>query len=175
MGDLTVDRGQLREQPLSPDEKRVLSGYFQLEGRRQFDNYRTILRFKTGQVGGLYDWLDTPPELTEEIDEKRTTLELSQREHWIDLIESIHSQFFQDRPSPQEVQFWTLLALEKHTLVQIETGRDEFKQYLDYFQHQQLPLIRRLGEIKVQSYTDDVELFYDLLDLEGLNRELFLA
>ncbi len=153
----------------------MLSGYFQLEGQRQFQNYRTLVRFHSGGSAGLFEWLQAPKQLVEELDEKRMTLELSQRDHWIDLIQSIHQQFYRDRPAPAEIQMWTLLCLEKHTLVQIETGRDEFKQYLGFFQERQLPLIQQLGETRVQSLTTDVKLFYDLLDLEGLDRRLFLV
>ncbi|MFB6346434.1 MAG: hypothetical protein ABEK50_11795, partial [bacterium] len=97
--DLDLDRDGLQEQPLSPDEKQLLSEYFQLEGRRQFENFQSVLMLKQGRNPGLFDMMSLNSELLDELSEKQLSLELSQREHWTDLIGSIHERFYDTSPS----------------------------------------------------------------------------
>lgn len=170
--DLDLQRGPLEEQPLSADEKQLLSEYFQLEGRRQFENVRSLQLFERGHSPGLFELLNVHHELFEELSDKKLSLELSQREHWINLMGSIHEQFYQRRPSRAEVMLWTLIALEKHAIVQLKTGQEEFKPLLRQAQHQQLPLVSRLGESTSRQLTRNIDLFYSLLDIEGLTSNL---
>lgn len=170
--DLDLDRGGLREQPLSADEKQLLSEYFQLEGRRQFESFRSVLMLKQGRSPGLFDMLKLDSELLEDMSEKQLSLELSQREHWTNLIKSVHERFYDRTPSQPEVMLWSLISLEKHAIVQIETGKNEYKNLLNHAQEQQLPLIARLGESRSRQFTRNIDLFYDLLDVDGLSENL---
>ncbi len=170
--DLDVDRGGLEEQPLSANEKQLLSEYFQMEGRRQFDNYRSMLMFQRGNNPGLFDMLDLPMGRLKELSDKQFSLELTQRDHWIDLMKSIHQRFFESTPSRTEVMLWSLICLEKHAIVQIETGQEEYKDLLRHSQQQQMQLIGRLGELRAKQYTQNIELFYKLLDIDGLSKNL---
>lgn len=171
--ELDVDRGALREQPLSSNEKQLLSEYFQMEGRRQYENYQSLLAFQQGSQAGLFDLLNMPGlGILKELSEKQLTLELTQREHWINLIQSIHKQFFQNRPDRFKVMLWTLICLEKHAIVQIETGQDEYRSLLRESQQSQLQLIARLGEAYSKRYTRNIDLFYDLLNIDGLSTNL---
>lgn len=170
--EIDVDRGGLEEQPLSPDEKQLLSEYFQMEGRRQFESYRSMQLFNQGMTHGLFDMLNLPGEFMQELTDKQLSLELSQRDHWIDLMRSVHDRFFDRGPSRHEIMLWTLLSLEKHSIVQIETGRDEYKNLLQHAQQRQLPLIGRLGEGATRRLTRHMDLFYDLLEVDGLSQNL---
>ena len=127
-----VDRGGLEEQPLSPDEKQLLSEYFQLEGRRQFESFRSVLMLKEGRSPGLFDMLKLNSDFLDELSEKQLSLELSQREHWIDLIKSVHDRFYDTTPNRAEIMLWTLICLEKHAIVQIETGQEEYRNLLNH-------------------------------------------
>lgn len=166
-----VDRGGLEEQPLSPDEKQLLSEYFQMEGRRKFEGYRT-LRSLGGGSAGLFRMLNLPGPFMEELTDKTLSLELAQRDHWINLMRSVHERFFDRRPGRPEVMLWTLVSLEKHAIVEMETGKDEYGQLLRYAQQQQLPLIGRLGERRIRRMTRHLDLFYDLLEVDGLSQNL---
>ncbi len=170
--DINVDRGGLREQPLSADEKQLLSEYFQLEGRRQFESFRSVLMLKAGRSVGLFDMLQLNNELLQELSEKQLSLELSQRDHWTDLIKSIHNRFYDLKPSRPEIVLWSLISVEKHAIVQVETGKSEYKNLLAHAQQQQVPLISRLGEGRSRQFTRNIDLFYDLLDVEGLTENL---
>lgn len=167
-----VDRGGLEEQPLSADEKQLLSEYFQLEGRRQFESFRSVLMLKEGRDPGLFDMLKLNSGLLDELSEKQLSLELSQREHWVDLIKSVHDRFYDTTPNRAEIMLWTLICLEKHAIVQIETGQEEYRNLLNHAQEQQLPLIGRLGEARSRQFTRNIDLFYDLLDVDGLSENL---
>lgn len=169
---LDLDRNELEEQPLSADEKQLLSEYFQLEGKRQFENFRSIMMFKTGYEPGLFELLNFQNDVLDDLSEKKLSLELSQREHWINLMSSIHERFFQGKPNRMEIMLWTLISLEKHATVQIKTGQEEYKKLLRHAQNQQLPLIGRLGENTSRQFTDELNLFYTLLDIEGLSNQL---
>lgn len=169
--DLDVDRGGLEEQPLSPDEKQLLSEYFQMEGRRKFEGYRT-LQSLGGASAGLFRMLNLPGPFMEELTDRTLSLELAQRDHWINLMRSVHERFFEARPARPEVFLWTLVSLEKHAIVEIETGQDEYGQLLRYAQQQQLPLIGRLGEGRIRRMTRHLDLFYDLLEVDGLSENL---
>ncbi|MFP4686570.1 MAG: hypothetical protein ACLFN5_00505 [bacterium] len=169
-----IDRAPLKEQPLSADEKRVLSEYFQLEGQRQFGNYRSMNLLAGGRPGRLFGMLGLESEMLHELSDKQLTLELSQREHWIDLIKSIHIRFYQGNPGREEIFLWTLISMEKHSIVQIETGREEYRQLLQEVHRHQLPLIAHLGERISSSYATHISLFYQLLNIEGLSKSLIL-
>lgn len=169
---LDLDRDELEEQPLNADEKQLLSEYFQLEGQRQFENFRSVLMFERGYEPGLFELFSFHHDLFEELSEKKLSLELSQRDHWIDLMSSIHEQFYEGRPSQPEIMLWGLLSLEKHATVQIKTGQEEYKKLLRKVQQQQLPLIGRLGEHVSRNYTKNLDLFYSLLDIDGLSTQL---
>lgn len=169
---LDVNRGGLQEQPLSADEKQLLSEYFQLEGRRQFENFRSKLILKKGRSPGLFEMLKLKSDFLDELSEKQLSLELSQREHWINLIKSVHDRFYDLNPARPDIMLWTLISLEKHAIVQVETGRTEYRNLLNHAQEQQLPLIGRLGELRSRQFTRNVDLFYDLLDVDGLSENL---
>jgi hypothetical protein len=169
---IDVDRGGLREQPLSANEKQLLSEYFQLEGRRQFESFQSVLMLKEGRSPGLFDMLKVNSDLLDELSEKKLSLELSQREHWTNLIKSVHDRFYDLKPARPEIMLWSLISIEKHAIVQIETGKEEYKNLLAHAQEQQLPLIGRLGESRSQQFTRNINLFYDLLDVDGLSENL---
>lgn len=169
---LDIDRDGLEEQPLSADEKQLLSEYFQIEGRRQFETFRSVLMMKQGRSPGLFDMLKLNSELLDDLSEKQLSLELSQRDHWIELIKSVHDRFYDLKPSQPEVMLWTLISLEKHAIVQIETGKEEYKNLLNHAQEQQLHMIGQLGEARSRQFTRNIDLFYDLLDVDGLSENL---
>lgn len=169
---LDIDRGGLEEQPLSADEKQLLSEYFQLEGRRQFENFRSVLMLKEGRAPGLFDMLKLNSEVLDELSEKQLSLELSQREHWIELIKSVHDRFYDLKPNQAEIKLWTLICLEKHAIVQMKTGQEEYRNLLNHAQEQQLPYIGRLGETRSRQFTRNIDLFYDLLGIDGLSENL---
>lgn len=170
--ELEVDSGSLREQPLSPDEKQVLSEYFQLEGQRQFDKYRSLQVLSPGSGAGLFSLADMSLDVVKELSDKQLTLELSQREHWVDLIKSIHSRFYELKPTRPEIMLWVMISLEKHAIVQIETGQEEFQPLLQEAEHRQLRLINRLGEPRARQYGENIDLFYKLLEIDGLTENL---
>ncbi len=172
--DIEVNRGPLTEQPLSPDEKRVLSEYFQLEGQRRFGNYRSMQMLAAGRSTPLFEMLGLESDILHDLADKQLTLELSQREHWIDLIKSIHVRFYRQKPDLARIILWSLISLEKHAIVQIETGREEYTRFLRDVQQRQLPLIARLGEQTSSSYATHISLFYQLLNIEGLSKNLIL-
>ena len=172
---IEVDRDKLAEQPLTADEKKVLSEYFQLEGHRQFEEYRSLLMLKQGrrsQGTGLFDLVGVPGEIHDELADKQLTLELSQRDHWINLIKSIHEKFYDQEPSEPEIMLWSLISVEKHLIVLVETGQAEYKPFLQEVQRRQLPLISRLGESTSSRFADEISLFYQLLEIEGLSKNL---
>ncbi len=169
--EIEVDRGGLEEQPLSPDEKQLLSEYFQMEGRRKFESYRT-LQFMRGGSAGLFQMLNLPGSFMQELTDKTLSLELAQRDHWINLMRSVHERFFEEGPGRPEVMLWTLISLEKHAIVEMETGQDEYGRLLEYAQQQQLPLIARLGEGRIRRMGRHLDLFYDLLEIDGLSQNL---
>ncbi len=169
---IDVKRGGLEEQPLSPNEKQLLSEYFQLEGRRQFESFRSVLMLKEGRSSGLFDMLQLNSEFLDDLSEKQLSLELTQREHWIELIKSVHDRFYDQSPGRAEIMLWTLISLEKHAIVQIETGQEEYRNLLNHAQEQQLPLIGRLGEGQSRQFTRNIALFYDLLNVDGLSQNL---
>ncbi len=169
---LNFDLNILREQPLSAAEKQVLSEYFQLEGRRQFETYKTLENpFNRGRIG-LFSALNFDFGLLEELAEKQLTLELSCRDHWIELMKSIHRGFYETSPHFYELVFWTSLSLEKHAIVKIAGGKEEYRHLLREMQNRQLPLIPRLDERLVKKLNREIQLFYDLLDVPGLNTSL---
>ena len=170
--ELDLDRDGLEEQPLSADEKQLLSEYFQLEGRRHFEKYQSVLMMKQGRSPGLFDMLSLNSDLLDELSEKQLSLELSQREHWTDLMGSIHERFYDTSPSRPEIMLWTAISLEKHAIVEIETGQDEYSNLLQHAQQQQLPLVGQLGEPISRQFTRNIDLFYDLLDVDGLSENL---
>lgn len=170
--DLDFDRDGLEEQPLSANEKQLLSEYFQLEGQRHFEEYQSILMLKQGRSPGLFDLLSLNSELLDELSEKKLSLELSQREHWTELMGSIHDRFYDSNPSKPEIMLWTSICLEKHAIVEIETGQEEYRNLLQHAQQQQLHLIGRLGESTSRQFTRNIDLFYDLLDVDGLSENL---
>jgi len=174
-GSIEIDRDKLAEQPLTADEKKVLSEYFQLEGQRQFEEYRSLVllsRGKQGQASGLFDLVGAPGEVLNELADKQLTLELSQRDHWINLIKSIHEKFYKTSPSKAEIILWSLISLEKHLIVLIGIGKEEYKPFLQEVQRRQLPLISRLGESTSSRFADEISLFYQLLEIEGLSKNL---
>lgn len=170
--ELDLDREGLEEQPLSANEKQLLSEYFQLEGRRHFENFQSVMMLKQGRDPGLFDLLSLNSELLEELSEKQLSLELSQREHWTDLMGSIHERFYDTEPSKSEIMLWTSICLEKHAIVEIETGQEEYRNLLQHAQQQQLALIGQLGEVTSRQFTRNIDLFYDLLDVDGLSKNL---
>jgi len=170
--DVDVDRGGLEEQPLTPREKQLLSEYFQMEGRRKFESHRSMRLLGGGSPGGLFHMLNLPGAFMQELTDKKLSLELAQRDHWINLMRSVHERFFGGRPGRAHVLLWTLISLEKHAIVKIETGQEEYGQLLQYAQQQQLPLIGRVGEGDTRRLTRHLDLFYDLLDVDGLSRNL---
>ncbi|MGM0381282.1 MAG: hypothetical protein ACQEP7_04795 [bacterium] len=172
MSNIEVDRGELSEQPLTADEKQVLSEYFQLEGQRQFEEYQSMKLLGGGQVPGLFDSLGLQSGVLNELSDKQLTLELSQRDHWINLIKSIHEKFYQNNPTRPEILLWALISLEKHAIVLIETGKEEYKTLLQESQRRQLPLISRLGEATSSRFANEISLFYQLLEIEGLSENL---
>jgi len=170
-----MDRDGLKEQPLSADEKQLLSEYFQLEGKRQFDNYRTMLTLKYGQAPtDLYRFAQIPTETVKELSDKQLSLELSQRDHWINLMKSVHERFYDGQPGLPEIEMWTHIGMEKHAIVQLETGQEEYRQLLNISQQRQTQLLAQLGESRAQQLTKNQDLFYKLLDLEGLRKNLIL-
>lgn len=169
---IEIDRGDLSEQPLSADEKQVLSEYFQLEGQRQFEKYKSLRMLGGGPSRGLFDSLGLQSGVLNELSDKQLTLQLSQRDHWINLIKSIHENFYDQSPSQPEIMLWALISLEKHAIVLVEIGKKEYKPLLSEAQHRQLPLISRLGETTSSSYGDEISLFYQLLEIEGLSENL---
>jgi len=165
----------LREQPLSADEKQLLSEYFQLEGKRQYDNYRTMLTLRDGRApADLFQFMNLPMETAKELSDKQLSLELSQRDHWISLMESIHEQFYEEKPALPSIELWSLIGIEKHAIVKLETGQDEFRKILNYSQQRQMQLLTRLGEHRAQEFVDHQDLFYKLLDIDGIRKELIL-
>lgn len=173
--DLTVDSEQLQEQPLSVQEKQLLSEYFQLEGKRQFDRYHNVLALKRGRTpSNLFQFMNLPMETLNELGEKELSLELSQREHWINLIESIHNQFYDLHPSLPEVELWSLISMEKHAIVEMEAGQKQFKKVLRYSQQRQMELLSNLGERRVKEFSRNLDLFYSLLNIDGINKSLIL-
>ena len=173
--ELDVAREQLSEQPLTIQEKQLLSEYFQLEGKRQFDNYRTLLTLQQGRApSNLFRYLNLPMETLQELSEKELSLELSQRDHWVNLMESIHQQFYDVRPDLREIELWSLIGMEKHSLVELEAGQSEYKHLLRFSQQRQMELLPRLGERRVKQFSRNLDLFYTLLNIEGLNKNLIL-
>jgi len=166
------DTDTLREQPLSVDEKQVLSDYFQLEGHRQFENYRSLNFHLPGGNPDLLGLFNYNHELLEELSDKQLTLELSRREHWVNLMKSIHNRFYDSQPTPGEVLLWFSICLEKHAILQVETGKEEYRPLLREAQRRQLPLIRQLGETTSREMAKNIELFYSLLDLEGITQNI---
>ncbi len=166
------DTDTLREQPLSVDEKQVLSEYFQLEGRRQFENYQSLFFQHPGVSPDLFDLFDYNHQLLEELSDKKLTLELSRRDHWISLMKSIHNRFYEGDPARPEILLWFSICLEKHSILQVETGQEEYRPLMREAQRRQMPLIQKLGEFTVKQLVRDIELFYDLLDIDALTENL---
>lgn len=173
--DCSVDSEGLSEQPLTVQEKQLLSEYFQLEGKRRFENYRTILSLQQGRAPeNLFRYMNLPTETIQELSDKELSLELSQRDHWINLMESIHEQFYDTRPQLPEVELWSLIALEKHALVEMEAGQEEYKDVLHFSQQRQMELLPHLGERRVKEFSRNLDLFYALLNIDGINESLIL-
>jgi len=173
--DLTIDSEELKEQPLTVQEKQLLSEYFQLEGKRQFDRYQNVLALQQGRTpSDLFQFMNLPMETLKELGEKELSLELSQREHWINLIESIHDQFYDLRPTLPEVKLWSLISMEKHAIVEMEAGQQQFKKILRYSQQGQMELLNHLGERRVKEFSRNLDLFYTLLNIDGINKSLIL-
>lgn len=172
---LDLDRDGLREQPLSADEKQLLSEYFQLEGKRQYDNYRTMLTLQYGRApGDLFQFVNLPRETVEALSDKQLSLELAQRDHWINLIQTVHDRFYDDNPSLPEIEMWTQMAMEKHALVEIETGQEEYRKVLQFAQQRQTQLLAQLGEQVAKQYDKNLDLFYKLLEIDGIQKNLIL-
>lgn len=172
---IDLDRDGLREQPLSADEKQLLSEYFQLEGKRQYDNYRTMLTLQYGRAPrDLFQFVNLPRETVEELSDKQLSLELAQRDHWINLMQTVHDQFYDEKPSLPEIEMWTHVSMEKHALVQIETGQEEYRDVLQFSQQRQTQLLAQLGEQRSQRMGNNVDLFYKLLDIDGIQKNLIL-
>ncbi len=169
---LELDSDPLREQPLTQNEKQVLSEYFQLEGRRQFDNYRSLQVLSPDTKPDLFSMVNLPLDVVKELSDKQLTLELSQREHWIELMKSIHSRFFDRQPSQPEILLWVMISLEKHAIVQLEVGREEYRPLLQEAQHRQVALLGQLGEARAREFGEDINLFYQLLNIDGLSKNL---
>ena len=110
--------------------------------------------------------------LLQELSDKQLTLELSCRDHWINLIKSIHREFYRGRPNFYELMYWTALALEKHAVVKIETGQDEYRYLLQEMQRRQLTLLGSIPEGRIKQFNQKLQLFYQLLDIPGLNTSL---
>ncbi|MFB6355701.1 MAG: hypothetical protein ABEJ65_04220 [bacterium] len=174
MSELEYDRNALEEQPLSSNEKQLLSEYFMLEGRRQFNQYQNMAALQQGRMPGFFEMMDLPMETEKELSDKQLSLELAQRDHWVGLIETLHERFFDSRPAPPEIEMWALMGLEKHAIVHLETGKEEFEPVLKGSQQRQVQLMTRLGEVRTQQLTRNVELFYKLLDIDGINRSVIL-